>query len=544
IPGDATNPTVIGDLINESDKALVVPTEKAIIINGTVTGSETEAEAGKILVKAEPNKPNGTIIFKGQPCNSAIYGTVQMYAKGKQILPAQTWKDNINGSPTFDQDFTTSYEWQHFGVPVESIRADDTFYDSFLREYDETYNGDNTTYYKKWRDLGNSSILQAFKGYEITQATPRTYEMKGKFQFCDKTVTMTRQAPIVQGSTDSNNEHYGLGQNIFGNSYTASIDVDKIEFSNEVEQTVYLYNTGRFYDWTNSDVNNGNALVAGQYTAIPINSSPAVYDGRIPSMNGFLLRFKDSETTHGGSDVTVTLKYADGGVVPNTKVQTAPREELSYLDITLNSKSTMDKLWLLDKEGTTEGFDDGWDGRKFFGTPTAFIFTETKDGHMQVNTSETLNNKIITFYANQDTDYKLTLVKSNLEDYHYLTLLDLRENKVIHLEKDTTVYHFTGSKSDVLKSRFKLVDNRNITEDMFTTSRLTGSYNNNKINVTNTTQFNNGRIQVFDVSGRLMFSDEINIGYNSYPINLKQGIYIVYLIVDSEEYSFKIMVKE
>lgn len=44
----------------------------------------------------------------------------------------------------------------------------------------------------------------------------------------------------------------GSGYNIFGNSFTAAIDISKIQFpASGVDSTVYLYNTGSLADWGN-----------------------------------------------------------------------------------------------------------------------------------------------------------------------------------------------------------------------------------------------------------------------------------------------------
>ncbi len=545
VPGDASNPTIIGNLDNKSDKPLVVPADKTIIVNGTVTGSSTLAEANKIIVKADATKPNGTIIFKGQPCNQPVYGTVQMYARGFKGA-SETWTDDIPGSPTFNQTFTTSYHWQYFGVPVESASAQASFYGSFLREYDETFNGNsNNQYYDKWHPLNNNSVLTAFKGYEITQDQATTYYMKGKLQFCDKNITMTRKAPAVTGSTDSNvaNKHYGLGQNVFGNSYTAAINVDDMIFPTEVENVVYLYNTGRFFDWANhvfpSDQENSGARLAGQYTAIPKNVASAIYDGRIPSMNGFLLRFTQPETVFNGADATVTLKYANGGVKPNTKPQTVAKEPLSYLDIILSSKSTVDKVVLVSQKGTSENFDNGWDGYKFFGTPTAFIYSETPDGPMQVNTTENLYNKLISFYANKDKNYTLHLVKHNLVDYKELSLLDLETRQLTPLTADTTLYHFTAKEGSKVARRFKIVNGKDFD---FANDDLNISYQNGKVIATNYTK-KKGTLEVYDVAGRLVMSKAMNIGVNSYSTNLPQGGYIVRAFADGKQSKLKVLVK-
>ena len=61
--------------------------------------------------------------------------------------------------------------------------------------YDEAYNGDNTKFYQKWHWLNNNSVLEAFKVIPL-QEEATTYTIAGELNFCDKTVTMTRQAPV------------------------------------------------------------------------------------------------------------------------------------------------------------------------------------------------------------------------------------------------------------------------------------------------------------------------------------------------------------
>ena len=98
------------------------------------------------MVGAEAGKANGTLIAT-TGCGQNVYGTVQLYAKGVKG-EEQTWIDNIEGSPTKGQSFTSSHHWQYFGIPVDSIIAKPTFSGATLYMYDETYNGDNTQFYK------------------------------------------------------------------------------------------------------------------------------------------------------------------------------------------------------------------------------------------------------------------------------------------------------------------------------------------------------------------------------------------------------------
>ena len=109
--------------------------------------------------------------------------------------------------------------------------------------------------------------------------------MQGRLVFGDKQLTLTRKAPKVIGATNPDDKinHWGLGQNIFGNSYTAAINIDKIDFPSEIESTVYIYNTGSFTDWANNKDNTTDKefLLNKIYLAIPKNVAPAIYSLQI-----------------------------------------------------------------------------------------------------------------------------------------------------------------------------------------------------------------------------------------------------------------------
>ena len=547
----------VNNLTNLSARATIIPANTTLIVTGLVTGSSSTTEASKIQIKAAPDTPNGTFIIN---CNAQsgsgnpdVYVTVDLYAKGYKDNET-TWQDIIPGSPTYNQIFKASYHWQHFGVPIETVRANPTFDGSFLRQYHEEWNktvdpAKPSTYYAKWEDLTNKSILNAFKGYEITQDVATTYTIAGKLQYCDKTITLTRNAPEVANSINANinNNRYGLGQNIFGNSYTASIDITKLNFPEKVEPTVYLYNTGRFTDWaetTNGGLNSGT-LAAGQYTSIPQNVASTIYDGKIPSMNGFLLMHRGSSpyyTSTSDESVTMTLPYANN-LLPNTKPQTTPRKPLSYLQVNLQSKSTRDNLWLFSEEGTTNRNDDGWDGRKFFGTPTAFIYTENADGPKQVNTDATIDGSVLSFYANDDTDYTLTLSKSNLEDYPDLQLIDLVTRTATPLTGNVTTYRFTAdSKGKVIK-RFIVANSAYIDLNSNKFKYLDGYIlHNNRLIISNLTP-QDGTMYLHDISGKTLINRSIPTAVTEVPVSLQAGVYILNLQADGKQETIKLIIK-
>lgn len=538
VPIGIENAKTIGNFENSTPKNLIIPADAHLTVTGVVSIKDPSTGAistdpSKIQIKAENNKPNGTFIVNCEKQSYAtsqtdIYITVEMYAKGFKG-DENEWTDNIEGSPTYGNKYKSSYHWQYFGVPVAEVKASPTFDGAAIRFYDEAYNGgDNATYYKKWQNIYNDDNLTAFQGYEITQEAATKYMVTGKLVYCDKNLTMTRRAPQVV-TTGAGNEYYGLGQNLFGNSFTAAIKVNEITFPAEAEQVVYLYNTGRFTDWGNANsTNNGSGLTAGQYTAIPKNASPAVYDGQIPSMNGFLVKFLREHTVPSADNKTLTVKYNGGGVTPNTKPQTTPPAPLSYLQIGLRSQSTMDNLWLLSQAGTTTNFDNGWDGRKYFGTPSAFIYTETAAGPMQVAASETIDGTVINFYANQDKEYRLLLVKHNLDKYNELHLIDLQNRVSLPLVSDTTIYNFTSEVAGLASSRFLLVNSSGFElgggdELKLLNAQLTGS---GKLLLTNYTG-NKGVMALYDTSGRELLRDKLPVALSEHDVRLLPGVYLL-----------------
>ncbi len=555
---------IIGNLINNSSKKTIIDTDISLTVQGTVTGSETMDKAYKIEIRSAENKPNGTLILAGQAPAVPVYGTVQMYSRAKKGA-SQTWVDNIEGSPTHGKEFTTSYQWQHFGIPVESVTANDFLYKAYARRYDETYNGDNTKFFQKWRSVTTYETMTAFTGYEITQETPATYVAQGKLNFGDKNLVLTRRAPAVTGASnpDQKINHWGLGQNIFGNSYTASIQIDKIVFPTEVEKTVYIYNTGSFAEWANNSTTSDATDIPGAYLAIPQNVAPAIFFNRIPSMQGFMLKFTEAATIYGGTDAVVTLKYNNGGVERNGRPQKSPvaseyaeesndtveaNNEIGYMRVGLQGETSADIMWIIEMPNTTDGFDNGYDGYKMMSmTSSATIFTDSKDGQLQVSTSHSVLNKPFSFRSNSAGEYKLTLVKSNLGHYNNLHLVDMVADKYVSLNNDSTVYVFTSDNVDKIEKRFMIVNESpttgvDITDNPYLESLDAYMSDNHTLVVNNMTTLT-GTVSILDVSGRTVLSRDMHQGFSQIPVSLTSGVYMISLQTAKNTKMVKVIIK-
>jgi lipoprotein len=554
----------IGKLINETSKATVIPTDISLTVHGSVEGSSAEENAGRIIIKSAKDQPNGTFIVKGQPAGTPVYATVMMYSKARKTSP-MTWKDNIPGSPTKDKEFTASYQWQYVGIPVESVLAVGAFYKGFVRRYDEKYNGDGTKFFQKWHDISTYDALTAFTGYELTKKTPETYYISGKLVLGNRTLTLTREAAEITTYTGSDEtlKHYGLGQNIFGNSYTASIVIEKMKFPPEVEKTVYIYNTGSFAEWGakhNIPAPKSEVNTPGQYIAIPQNMASSIMYGRIPSMQGFMLKFTNEQTKFNQPPAYITLEYNDLGVIRNGKPQRTPSyngegsseavaapAKHSYMTIGLSGKTSSDVMFMFETPNTTDGFDNGYDGYKLGADrlSSAILFADTKDGKLQVSTTPSIVGQVISFRSNGDGEYRLTLIPSNLQHYGNLQLLDLAENKYIPLSSDTTVYNFTAAGSNKIERRFMIVngngvatDNDNPYSDVLDAYMTAG----NTLVVNNMTS-SAGTASLIDVSGRTLASYNVNKGFTEIPVSLGAGVYMVSLKAADKTRVVKVIVK-
>lgn len=489
----------------ESGASLTVNAGSQLIVSETINNTDVN----RLIVRASSSEPNGSLIFQNTSANP-VSATVEMFSKSNYDLTR----------PANDR-----YNWQFFGIPVEAIPANPTFYGAYVRIRME--NGTDNT--KHWVSLTNSSQVTPFLGYQICYATPRKVWFSGELVNRDYN---SGQLPRTTGALYP-------GQHLLANPYTAAIDIQKIEFGSDMEKTVYLYNTGSFDDWEkNTSKQGGNP---GQYFGIPqANAGVGGIPGQVPSMSSMLVKVNNS-----ASHAYVKINY-NAAIKQNTEQQRVKREgaetsEHLYTCIDLESKSFSDRLWIFADEKLSRNFDNGHDGYKLYITPnTAQIYAVEKDGNYQINSVDDLNNTSIAFQPGEDTDYQLIFNNHNLEKrYSKLLLFDLAKEKVMDVTASGSVYNFTAdSKLDSI-ARFKLITEKIQTPDV-DPSKVGFYTENNNLHIYN--YGNTGNVMIYDISGRLLFQRHL------YPNGIttialqKQTVYIVKTTIPNETRSTKIII--
>ena len=522
-------------LINESGKAMVVPAGSALVVNsGTVGFAHEIKQDGSVdpvrlkIEASDKDVPNGTFIAKYPGAASdKVYAEVQMYVRSRKLAQPTSWTDNLEGSPTKGTTFPVKYTDQFFGIPFQEMSSG-MLGGSYIYKYDEAHNAKNQ-FYQKFVGLKANTPMTAFAGYSIRNAstTPKIKTMKGYLDFNNVTLTLTQKAPKVNGATNQSDavNYWGLGQNLFGNSYTAPISsaalAQVVASTHKVENTAYLYHTGSGKDWGDK-FETGFEDGAGSYQSVPLYAASDLAFYVIPSMQGFLLKFLPAEVKPNGDNAVLTLDYNKVVTLDTNKPQlakrfgAAPSETSGSVKFELTGEHAHETMWLLENVNTSDDFDNGWDGFKLGAEsmPTT-IYSNAKPGMLQVNTTDDLTKANITVKTGKAGNYTLTLTRRRLNQYSDLKLVDLKLQQLVPFDDNKLSYMFTAGEGETATDRFTLV---NTTATSFADWATSVSSVDSDIN---------GDATVYTLSGHVVARFNLPHDMTTMKKSLSRGVYIV-----------------
>lgn len=541
----------VNETSGESERKFIVAPDAAFSVAGNITGFETYAKGTKLLIEAEENKPNGSfIVLSTNAQDMAVYATVELWAKGRKLTAdeqaANYFIDNIEGSPTNGRKmYGDGYTWQQIGLPFQKYTARltrKTFEGAYMQTYDETRN-DAHNFFQKWSSYDATTDMQPFTVYQLTQEQPKKYSMRGRLNLDNVELTLTRNAAAVTAykGNDPVYKYWGLGQNIVANSYAAGLNIAKLNFPEGVDKTVYLFSTGSAKDWNSQQTATGSAAAAGSYLAIPQEMAASLGHATIPSMQGFLLKFTDA-TLPSAETKKMVLNYVGAeplGVIKNDRANlakpfyadAAPAKSSTtpgWLKFDLDGESTADQMYLVEVAGTTDGFDNGWDGHKLTAfTNSGQLYENTANGQMQISAVPSLSDHSLTFKAGNDECYTLRITRHNLPQYSGLQLYDRETGKCVSLDADTTLYRFTAQKQTLPTARFLITGTATgISEHAAATTTLT--IDGQSILATNG-DGGTACITVYATGGETMATSRFTAASHTFTPALPSGMYIVTL---------------
>ena len=210
---------------------------------------------------------------------------------------------------------------------------------------------------------------------------------------------------------------------------------------------------------------------------VPIHSSPYTGDSLISSLQAFTI------TNSSGSDATLTLNYdkhvrptrntdkVNAGPMHAPRRNTAQQEGPAVLKIWASGSNYDDRLVLLEGEGFSTGYDDGWDGEKImiYGAAPE-VYSVMQSGKESVTATPDMEGTLIGFRAGEDSEYTFQFNYNDEDDELYLLDTD---TKIYTLIRTGNSYSFTTS-DKAEHNRFILTrnapqiatGNQNVTEDV------------------------------------------------------------------------------
>ena len=478
---------VVTELINksESGKGVVVNAGSSLRVKDKVevdkatTSSYGDADpAYRVRLKSIPEEPNGVLFFDAPERNKDLFATVEFYTKG------------------YDGNFDKQHaKWQYFGTPIVGGSVEKAFPSSaIVRKYNQSKNDE---YDEKWVLAQPTDILTPFHGYEVTQPVPATYIFRGKLNLEDPNnlEVAAKAAGVLYGAFNS-----------FANSYTASYSIPSIVFGAGLEETVFLYNTGSRIEWLAHNQETSSTL-AGTYLSVPKNlAGNNGLPREIPSLQGFMICNK------GMAKASLSMPYS--GIVQEKasgvlRAGAGDEEDVrEFLHIDVASNEGADRLFVFRKEGTTVGFDNGWDGSKILvgGRPQLYVISS--EGPLQVATSAQIEGLPIGFEAPKDGAYTLSFrVSPELQGRYPSLCLRDRVTGTLTPVGQTSSYTFVTTKS-LDKHRFDLVTEGEDTLSPATEPIRVVGLGDTRVLVDNTTALDS-KVLVFDATGALVLQAEV-----------------------------------
>ena len=416
---------VNGKLIIEPTGGLTIAGMVATV-HDTRYASPITISAQDLLIKADASH-NGAFVYGNK--ESDVRATVQYYSRGTDAK-------------------TANPVWQYMGIPFQAGQtAIQMYYKAWMCRW---ASGSTDGLGGLWKWVDNDELLLPFEGYCITQEAAKTYTFAGKL---NPPVT-TR---IVLDNRDAD------GYAFAANSWTAPIKISQMQDADFInaDQSIYIYHTGTYAQWnTNKETvintkTSSSSIVPGQYAVIPIHSSPYIgVDSVIPAMQGFFVH-----TTAANAELKLVYNrtvYDGSYFKTSTQPMRAPRGEdrPEVMQLIVSGENYGDRVHILVRDGFSESFEDGWDGRKIEGDENAPMLAVIKEaGDMAVAAIESLEERELSFRAGNETEYTFCFNYEGETIYLYDRLAD----QAVEIKTGNT-YSFTAENKTPAK-RFIITKN-------------------------------------------------------------------------------------
>ena len=390
--------------------------------------------------------------------------------------------------------------WHFLSSPVKSLPlADSDFIVVPAADYD----------FFSWSESGNLWLNQKIPGNSITGFVPgEAYLVSYKTEDTkDITGTLNIADIPISNLSHTGTSFYG-GTHLLGNPFSSAID------------------------WTSGSWNKSTSIGGEpQIWDADDASYKTLTDGIIPAHNGFMVY-----TGSSGGSLTIP---ADARVHSTQDWYKSQQESTDMILLTArdNEANTAQQTKIRLHPEATFDFDLQYDSYFITGHAPSF-YSISGSRHFALNSlpaNQDVEQIQLGFVGNENSDFA---IEANilLEGSNVL-LVDLKTNKVQNLNENP-VYNFTSEAGDE-PNRFLL----KFSETGIDESER-GSFsvfaNSNQIIIITPENATSGTFEVFDLQGRLLFTEEFKPGFNSFSSPAK-GLLVIRLTSGSKVVNKKVL---
>ena len=442
-----------------------------IIVSQTMTINEGELVAYGITIEEGGSvniKPNGGLTLHAGGFKKGVkednFTIVNNQDGVGYVRVSPYFINKVQGTmPNITVQYTTRAKaggakdqvWQYVGAPGNNMQMSNDGVMVYL--WSET---DGWVY--------SNTNMTPFEGYALTRTAEgaETYSIVAQPIHDNQTINLTKTANGMNGD------------NLFVNSYLAPIDLTKFttdgedsDFMGNVEKTFYLFNSGSWNDWQGENGEGANKILEdesapGQYYAItPLGA--ALIDAQkdqttLPPMQGVYVVAKGEAQIH--------LKYNKHVFTSASRDMNRPMrapqikdENFMRVRMQVNSQNSgADRMYVIQYENTTRGYDNGYDAKNIIAQGQANIYTNEPEGQMEISIADQIDSTFIGFAAGEDSEYTLTFTSLVGQDMY---LYDL-ESDSLFLITEEGQYTFSAHPNSVNDMRFQLLLYPDFSDDL------------------------------------------------------------------------------
>ena len=308
------------------------------------------------------------------------------------------------------------------------------------------------------------------------------------------------------GTTETNR-----GYNLVGNPYPSTVNWDDVDTTNLYGTIWYRTNQGStmLYDTYNG--------VSGLGTN---NNLSGAVTGDIPPTQGFWVRVKNDEST---ASVNFTNAMRSHGTLSGIYRMAA---EEGTVRMTLSNSTASDEAILLFNENASDDFDV-YDSHKFWASNIPQLYMNEATDTLVINgLYSTSTNPVV------DLGVKLPLAGSYVLNATEITVVDenvFLEDRLLSIFQDLNLessYAFSSSVGGNIPNRFALHFGMAVTGLEDAGSNV-GIYSHGKQVTVLLNEISAGTIDVLDMAGRVVHTQNVNSERTTIELSTASGIYLV-----------------